>query len=48
VDNPGRTCNRPHFCIFCFRKFKQTRKHKETDCRKKLEQAGSGNNQPTS
>ena len=48
VENPGRTCNRPHFCTFCFRKFKQTRKHKETDCRKKAEQAGDGKNQPTS
>ena len=48
VDNPGRTCNRPHYCTFCLKKFKQTRKHKEVDCRKKTELAGSSNGQPTS
>ena len=48
VDNPGRRCNRSHHCSFCFKKFKQTRKHKETDCRKKSELSGSNGDQPTS
>ena len=48
VDYPGRTCNRPHYCTFCQKKYKQSRKHKETDCRKKTEQAGTGTDQPTS
>ena len=44
VDNPGKSCNRSHHCSFCLKKFKQTRKHKETDCRKKGE---AGEDQPT-
>ena len=48
VDNPGRSCNRSHHCSFCFKKFKQTRKHKEADCRKKSELNGSNGDQPTS
>ena len=44
VDNPGKSCNRSHHCSFCLKKFKQTRKHKETDCRKKAE---AGADQPT-
>ena len=48
VDNPGRICNRSHHCAFCMKKFKQTRKHKEADCRKKTELAGSNGDQPTS
>ena len=48
VDFPGRTCNRPHYCTFCQKKYKQSRKHKETDCRKKSEQTGTGTDQPTS
>ena len=48
VENPGRTCNRPHYCTFCNRKFMQRRKHKESECRKKLEQGETGNSQPTS
>ena len=47
VENPGRTCNRPHYCLFCQKKFKQTRKHKENDCRKKTELAGTDSDQPT-
>ena len=47
VENPGRTCNRPHYCLFCQKKFKQTRKHKEADCRKKTELAGTDTDQPT-
>ena len=47
VDNPGRSCNRSHHCAFCLKKFKQTRKHKENDCRKKSEQVGSQDGQPT-
>ena len=47
VDFPGRTCNRSHHCTFCLKKFKQTRKHKEADCRKKVESAGSNGDQPT-
>jgi len=46
VDNPGRTCNRPHYCTFCQKTFKQSRKHKEADCRKKA--SHSGTDQPTS
>ena len=48
VENPRRTCNRPHYCTYCLKKFKQTRRHKEADCRKKTELAGSSNSQPTS
>ena len=48
VENPGRACNRPHFCTFCQKKFKQVRKHKDADCRKKAEQTGTGSDQPTS
>ena len=48
VENPGRTCNRPHYCSFCQKKFKQVRKHKDADCRKKAEQSGIGSDQPTS
>ena len=48
ADNPGRTCNRPHYCNYCHKKFKQTRKHKEKDCRKKVEQGEAENSQPTS
>lgn len=48
VENPGRSCNRPHFCSFCHKKYKQIRKHKDSDCRKKAEQAVSGSDQPTS
>ena len=47
VENPGRSCNRPHFCTFCQKKSKQVRKHKDTDCRKKAEQTGTGSDQPT-
>ena len=46
VDNPGRTCNRPHYCSFCQITFKQSRKHKEADCRKKASHTGT--DQPTS
>ena len=45
VDS-GRTCNRPHYCGFCHKKFKQTWKHKEANCRKKTDQAGD--TQPSS
>ena len=48
VENPGRSCNRTHFCSFCQKKFKQVRKHKDTDCRKKAEQSSSGPDLPTS
>ena len=48
VDYPGRNCNRPHFCTFCFKKFKQTRKHKESDCRQKTEHSGASGDQPSS
>ena len=47
VDNPGRSCNRSHHCGFCLKKFKQTRKHKENECRKKSELDGANNDQPT-
>ena len=48
VENPGRTCNRPHYCTFCSKRFQQNRKHKESECRKKLEQGETGSSQPTS
>ena len=47
VENPGKSCNRSHHCTFCLKKFKQSRKHKETDCRKKNESGGSNQDQPT-
>ena len=47
VDNPGKSCNWSHHCTFCFKKFKQSRKHKEADCRKKIESGGSNQDQPT-
>ena len=38
VENPGRTCNRPHICSFCYNKFGYTNtKHKESTCKKKSE-----------
>ena len=56
ADNPGRTCNRPHICSYCYNKFGYTRtNHKESACKKKEEAdsspssgAGSGSgSQPT-
>ena len=44
VDNPRRSCNRSHHCAFCLKNFRQTRKHKENDCRKRLKHGGD---QPT-
>ena len=45
VENPGKTCNRPHICSYCFSKFGHTKtNHKESACRKK-EETDSG--QPT-
>ena len=39
VENPGKTCNRPHICSFCYNKFGYTNtKHKETTCKKKSEE----------
>ena len=51
VENPGKTCNRPHICSFCFAKFGHTKtNHKESSCRKKEDgdssSSGTGN-QPT-
>ena len=50
VENPGKTCNRPHICSYCFSKFGHTKTaHKESACRKKEETDSSGgsNGQPT-
>ena len=50
VDNPGKTCNRPHICSHCFTKFGHTKtNHKESSCRKKDDSdSNSGSaNQPT-
>ena len=50
VENPGKTCNRPHICSYCYTKFGHTKtKHKESACRKKEETDSSSgsNNQPT-
>ena len=50
VDNPGKTCNRPHICSYCFSKFGHTKtNHKESACRKKDDgDSSSGSaNQPT-
>ena len=31
----GRQCNRQHYCSYCMKTFRQTRRHKESECRKK-------------
>ena len=48
VENPGKSCNRPHFCSFCYKKFGYTNtKHKETTCKKKEAEAKGSEPQPT-
>ena len=38
VENPGKSCNRPHICSFCYNKFGYTNtKHKDSTCKKKAE-----------
>ena len=38
VDNPGKNCNRPHICSYCFTKYGHTKtNHKESYCKKKEE-----------
>ena len=50
VDNPGKTCTRPHICSYCFTKFGHTKtNHKESSCRKKEDgdTAPGAGSQPT-
>ena len=36
VENPGKTCNRPHICSYCFTKLGHTKtNHKESQCKRK-------------
>jgi len=50
VENPGKTCNRPHICSYCYTKFGHTKtNHKESFCKKKDDgESSAGGNQPTS